>query len=134
MAKITMKGLDEYAKDLGRLVVRADGLIKFAVYPAAGEALAALKANTPVETGDLRDSETLSRFEDQNGYIYTTIIFPDYDQNGVPNSVKARVHESGSSKQQKKPFIRPTMNSIKNQLIETMRKTLDEAIQKAMNE
>ena len=134
MAKITMKGLDEYAKDLGRLVVKADGIIKYAVYPAAGEALEALKANTPVETGDLRDSEALSHFEDKNGFIYTTIIFPGYDQNGVPNSVKARVHESGSSKQQKKPFIRPTMNAIKNQLVETMRTTLDEAIQKAMNQ
>ena len=132
MAKITYKGLDEYAKDLGRLVVKSEGIIKYAIYPAAGDALEALKANTPTRTTDLRDCETLSHFEDKNGYVYTTIIFPGYDQNGVPNALKARVHESGSSKQPKEPFIRPTMERIKPQIVETMRKTLDEAIQNAM--
>lgn len=133
MAKIEFKGLDEYAKDLGRLAVRSEGLIKYAVYPAAQEALQAIKANTPVDSGDLRDTERLTTFEDKNGFIYTTIIFPGYDEKGVPNPVKARVLESGSSKQPKRPFIRPTMNAIKNQVVETMRKTLDEAIDKAMN-
>ena len=134
MAKIEFKGLDEYAKDLGRLVVKSEGIIKYAVYPAAKQALDALKANTPVDTGDLRDTERLTNFEDRNGYIYTTIIFPGYDEKGTPNPIKARVLESGSSKQPKRPFIRPTMNSIKNQVIETMRTTLDEAIERAMNE
>ena len=138
MAKIKMTGLDEYAKDLHRLYVKAPGIMRYAIYPAAKEALDALKANTPVENpkvaDNLRESERLTRFRDENdGSVYTTIIFPGYDENGHPNSIKARVLESGSSKQPKRPFIRPTMKAIESQVIETMKKNLDVAIEAAMN-
>ena len=133
MAKISFPGITEYAKELGKLDVKAPGIIRYAIYPAAQEALQALKAATPEDTGALRESEALTKFEDKNGNIYTTIIFPGYDENGHPNSIKARVLESGSSKQPKRPFIRPTMKAIESQVIETMRKNLDVAIEAAMN-
>lgn len=134
MAKITFPGIAQYADQLSKLYVRSDGIIKYAIYPAAQEALQALKAATPKDTGALADSEALTQFEAKNGNIYTEIIFPGYDENGHPNTVKARVLESGSSKQKKRPFIRPTMKKIENQVVETMQKALDEAIQRAMNE
>lgn len=132
MAKISWPGLDEYAKDLGKLEVKSAGIVKYAVYPAAQVALRAVKANTPVDSGDLQDCEALTTFQDKNGFIYTQIVFPGYDSKGTPNAVKARVLESGSSKQKKRPFIRPAIKACEAQVVETMQKTLDTAIEAAM--
>lgn len=132
MAKITFPGLDEYAKELGQLEVKSPGIIRYAIYPAAQIALRAVKANTPVDTGDLQDCEALTKFVDKNGFVYTQIVFPGYDSKGTPNPIKARVLESGSSKQPKRPFIRPAIQACEAQVVETMRTTLDTAIEAAM--
>ena len=59
MATIKMEGLDEYIKKLNDLGASVEGSIKRAVYPAAGMVIEAIKANTPVDTGGLRDSAAL---------------------------------------------------------------------------
>lgn len=133
MAKITFPGLDEYAKELGQLEAKSSGIIRYSVYPAAQIALQAVKANTPVDSGDLKESEALTKFQDKNGYVYTQIVFPGYDGNGTPNSIKARVLESGSSKQKKTPFIRPAIKAVEARVVETMKQNLDAAIKAAMN-
>lgn len=115
MAKIEMEGLDEYMKKLSDLGASVEGSIKRAVYPAAGMVIEAIKANTPVDTGGLRDSAALRTFRNDNGYVYTQVTFEGYDERGHPNPVKARVLESGSSTRKKQPFIRPTVNQVKAQ-------------------
>lgn len=113
MAKIEMEGLDEYMKKLSDLGASVEGSIKRAVYPAAGMVIEAIKANTPVNTGGLRDSAALRTFKNDSGFIYTQVTFDGYDERGNPNPVKARVLESGSSTRQKHPFIRPAVNRVK---------------------
>lgn len=113
LAKIEMQGLDEYMKKLSDLGASVEGSIKRAVYPAAGMVIEAIKANTPVDTGGLRDSAALRTFRNDNGYVYTQVTFEGYDERGHPNPVKARVLESGSSTRQKHPFIRPAVNRVK---------------------
>lgn len=113
MATIKMEGLDEYIKKLNDLGASVEGSIKRAVYPAAGMVIEAIKANTPVDTGGLRDSAALRTFKNDNGYVYTQVTFDGYDERGHPNPVKARVIESGSSTRQKHPFIRPAVNHVK---------------------
>ena len=113
MAKIEMEGLDEYMKKLTDLGASVEGSIKRAVYPAAGMVIEAIKANTPVDTGGLRDSAALRTFRNDAGYVYTQVTFDGYDERGNPNPVKARVLESGSSTRQKHPFIRPAVNRVK---------------------
>ena len=113
MAKIEMEGLDEYIKKLSDLGASVEGSIKRAVYPAAGMVIEAIKANTPVNTGGLRDSAALRTFRNDAGYVYTQVTFDGYDERGNPNPVKARVLESGSSTRQKHPFIRPAVNRVK---------------------
>lgn len=113
MATIKMEGLDEYIKKLNDLGASVEGSIKRAVYPAAGMVIEAIKANTPVDTGGLRDSAALRTFKNDNGYVYTQVTFDGYDERGHPNPVKARVIESGSSTRQKHPFIRPAVNRVK---------------------
>lgn len=115
MATIKMEGLDEYIKKLNDLGASVEGSIKRAVYPAAGMVIEAIKANTPSDTGGLRDSAALRTFKNDNGYVYTQVTFDGYDERGHPNPVKARVIESGSSTRQKHPFIRPAVNRVKAQ-------------------
>lgn len=132
MAKFMAGGLYQYEKLLAELGQDVDKMAKYAVYPAAGQMLDALKAATPRDTGDLRDSEILTKFVTEEGQVYTTIVFDGYDKNGVPNSLKARAIESGTSRMRKRPFIRPTVNRMKQQLIETINNGVNDYIEKLM--
>lgn len=109
-----MDGLDDYIRRLRALGANIEGACKRATYPAAGMVIEAIKANTPVDTGALRDSLALEHFVNDNGYIYTQVTFNGTDERGHPNPVKARVLESGSSRQQKRPFIRPAVNRVRD--------------------
>lgn len=113
MAKIEFGGLDDYRARLTALGADITGICKAATYNAAAIVIEAIKANIPVNSGDLRESTALSKYEDDDGYIYTQVYFPGYDRNGHPNPVKARVLESGSSTRTKHPFVRPAVNSVK---------------------
>ena len=133
MAKIEFGGIELYAEKLAKLGAGAEGVCKYAVYEAAGMVIDAIKANTPEDTGDLRESAVLRPFANDNGFIYTKVVFDGYDRKGTPNAVKAAVLESGSSKQQKKPFIRPAVNRVKKAAEFSIEKALDEKINEIMN-
>lgn len=134
MAKIEFKGIEAYAKRLAELGVKAEAACKYATYPAAALVIEAVKANTPVDTGDLRDSEKLTEFQTKDGFTYTKLTFEGYDRKGVPNAVKARSIESGTSdgRIRKKPFVRPAVNRVREQAEAEMQKGLDEYFEKVM--
>lgn len=134
MAKIEFQGIDEYAAKLSRLGQASEGICKFAVYDAAGIVCDAIKANAPVNSGDLRDSISLSKFKDDDGFVYTEVVFPGYDSKGTPNLIKARVLESGSSTRQKHPFIRPAVNRVKSAAEASIERNLDKKINEIMNQ
>ena len=132
MAKISFDGLYQYEKLLAELGQDVEKMAKFAIYPAAGMVLDELKAATPRDTGDLANSEKLTKFQTTDGAVYTAIVFDGYDRNGTPNSLKARAIESGTSRMKKRPFIRPTVNRIKQRVIDTIAQGTDEYISKVM--
>lgn len=132
MAKISMEGLYQYEKLLAELGADTVKMAKYAIYPAAGLVLEELKAATPRDTGDLANSEILTKFQTEEGQVYTSIVFDGYDRDGTPNSLKARAIESGTSRMKKRPFIRPTVNRIKQRVIDTIAHGTDEYIQNLM--
>lgn len=132
MARIEFKGSDEYLKKITRLGRAGVGIIKYAVYPAAGIVADAVRANTPVDTGDLRDSLVLTDFKNDNGFIYTEIDFVGYDSKGVPNLLKARTLESGRHKQHKHPFVRPAVERVKKAAEFEIEKNLDKKLNEIM--
>ena len=87
---------------------------------------------SPDATGQLEDSMGISKMRDDNGYINVVIGFDGYDDTGVANQLKANVLESGSSKQQKRPFMRPAVNTSRKQAEAKMAETLDREIEKLM--
>lgn len=116
MARITIKGLDEYQDKLNKLSLHAVEVCKYAVYPAASIVIEAVKANTPVsfpDGGDLRDSCSLTEFKQKGDFVYTQIVWTGYDRNGTPNTLKAGTIESGRSGKHKHPFVRPAVDKVR---------------------
>ena len=84
-------------------------------------------------TGALAASLGVAKMQEtQDGYN-VKIGFDGYDSKGVPNVLKARVLESGSSKQQKRPFMRPAVAATQKKAIEKMGEVIDEEIARIMN-
>jgi HK97 gp10 family phage protein len=138
MARMAFKAGDEYALKLSRLDSGSEKIAKKAIYESAeiladGIRAAADKKLSDEATGQMMESYGISEIDmDKHGYWNTKIGFDGYDDKGVPNQLKARVFESGSSKQKKRPFIRPTVNRLKGQAQKRMEQVVDEEIKKVM--
>lgn len=160
MAKISLSGLDEYAKKLeqtGRTVV---AIMKASVYVGADELANAIRASvealptesyadvmkdwrerkpsdgiTDKQKQGLLDSLYVSTIKDEDGYVYTKIGFVGYNDvktnahpNGQPNPLIARSLESGSSARKKHPFVRPTVNRVKQTALNRMQQQFETMI------
>lgn len=139
MAKITFDGLEEYIELLEKMEVKRNSIIKPAVYDGAAIVVKEVKENLrrvvgPGNTGDLERSIGLATMQDRDGFVHTKLGFDGYDRNHHPNIVKARALESGTSKQQKTPFIRPAVNKCKDEVVEKMAATVDKQIKKIIDE
>ena len=153
MAKMTIKGLDEYALKLSKLGNEAVEISKKVVMAGANpvadeirknlvanirdpasvskQGKGIVKKNYGRSTGDLVDAFGIAPPDiDRLGNTNTKIGFEGYDRKGVPNALKARAMESGTSKLKKRPFVRPAVNKTKKTAMEEMGKKLDEEIYK----
>lgn len=151
MGKMTIQGLDEYVAKLSKLGSNTAAIAKRAVRagvnPVADEVrngleknirdpgyagldpdggIFGVKPNYGKSTGDLLNSLGVSPPSvDKNGVYNCKIGFAGYDRKGVPNALKARAMESGTSKLRKRPFIRPAVNRAKKRALEEMEKSID---------
>ena len=153
MARMTIRGTEEYALKLSRLgresVEIAKKVVIAGANPVADEIRKRLEANLNDTgyagigdggswggkryrfKGDLLDSFGIAPpGVDKNGNTNTKIGFEGYDSKGVPNALKARAMESGTSVLKKRPFVRPAVNKSKKKSIEEMGKVLEEEISK----
>ena len=127
---------DEFALALSRLATQSDEIAKKAIYEGAKVVADKIKSNlqgvlSPEATGEMEASFGVTPIErDSDGNWNAKIGFDGYDSNGVANQLKARVIESGSSKQSKKPFVRPAVNATKRTAVEKMGQVINEEIQK----
>lgn len=138
MATISFKSGDEYALKLSRLATGSEEIAKKAIYQGAKVVADKIKSNLEGVLSDEATGELVASFgvtpieRDKDGNWNAKIGFDGYDSKGVPNQLKARVLESGSTRQQKRPFVRPAVNATKKQAIEAMRKVIDEETKKVM--
>lgn len=87
------------------------------------------KLDDDYPTGALERSVTIDKpKKDKNDNSYIRIYFKGKDDRGVPNAVKAAVMEHGSSKQQKKPFIRPAVNEADKEVNAEMQNVFNNEI------
>lgn len=155
MAKMTFKAGDDFALKLSSLAAGSEGIAKKAVYAgaaivtdevrhrlvenikdpesAARSGLELFKNKHNDTTGDLVTSLGITPIKkSKDGYWNAKIGFDGYDSKGVPNQLKARVMESGSSTIKKRPFVRPAVSATKKAAQAAMGQVVDEEIQKRM--
>jgi HK97 gp10 family phage protein len=136
MARMTFKAGDEFALKLSQLSIDSDRVAKQAIYAGAKIVADEIKSSldgvlSPEATGDLVDSFGITPImQDRDGNWNAKLGFDGYDRNGVPNQLKARALESGTSKQPKRPFIRPAVNKTRTQAQAEMARVIDEEINK----
>jgi HK97 gp10 family phage protein len=138
VARMKFKAGDDYALKLSRLATGSDEIAKKAIYAAADIVTDRIRSEMDKKlsgesTGDMAASLGIAPIKrDSDSNWNTKIGFDGYDRNGVPNQLKARVLESGSSKQPKRPFVRPAVNATKKQAQAKMGEVIDEEIKKLM--
>lgn len=142
MATITFKGGDEYMRRLRELADRSEPMVKQAIHEGARILTNEIRANleknlagSEESTGALAESLGITKIEqDKNGFWNAKIGFDGYDEKGVPNQLKARVMESGSSTIRKRPFVRPAVNAKRKEAETAMERVIMEEIEKTMEE
>lgn len=142
MAKMSVHGFKELEVQVSKLGTASVSIGKKAVRAGAGVLADQVRKNleknlqgSEYSEGDLLESFGVSPADiDKNGAINASVGFTGYDRKGVPNALKARAMESGTSQQRKKPFMRPAINSTKDKVEKTMQDTIDNEIQKIVKE
>ena len=139
MAKFVAKAAEEYAIKLSQLEsANQREIAGRAIHDAAdivadevrGRLQSVIKGPS---TGALAASLGIAKMQETADGYNVKIGFSGYDSKGVPNLLKARVMESGSSKQKKRPFMRPAVNATKKAAVEKMGEVIDEEIARIMN-
>ena len=127
---------DDYALKLSQFAAQSEEISKKAIYEGAKIIADKIKSNLEGVLSSEATGELVASFgvtpitKDSEGNFNCKIGFDGYDSNGVANQLKARVLESGSSKQKKRPFVRPAVNATKKQVVEKMDQVIDEEIKK----
>ena len=144
MARIHFPGMRVYEGKIESLGRKGRDIAGRAVYYGAGVVADAIResiqTSIPETAGEkggttkkgLLDGLGVAEIRDDNGFYNVKIGFVGYNAAGRPNALMARVFESGTSKQQKRPFIRPAVIHCKKQAEAAMAKTADEEIEKIM--
>lgn len=138
MARIAFKAGDEFALKLSKLATGSDEIAKKAIYAGAGIVADRIKANLQGVLSDEATGELVASFgvtpikTDSDGNWNAKIGFDGYGADGVPNQLKARALESGTSRQPKRPFVRPAVNATKGKAQAKMGEVIDEEIKKIM--
>lgn len=120
MAGVTIKTSKDLMRKLSAIQGKgADEAAKRAVYVGAGYMAERIKESlrgvlSPNATGDLENSLGIAPITlDKQDNWGTKIGFSGYDRKGTANTLKARILESGSSKQQKRPFLSPAIKKYR---------------------
>ena len=133
---MTFKAGDDFAIALSHLATGSEEIAKKAIYAGANIIADKIKSNlqgvlSSEATGELLASFGVTPIEkDASGNWNAKIGFDGYGTDGVANQLKARVLESGSSRQPKRPFVRPAVNATKRQVVDRMGEVINEEIQR----
>lgn len=130
-----VKGFKTFISQLKALGESAEPVSKMAVYDAAPIVLGSIRAGirsvvSNEATGDLAGSVGISSIESTGGQVSTAVGVSGYDRKGTPNALKARVLESGTSQQAKRPFMRKAINRARTAAKAAMANRFDIEIDK----
>lgn len=141
MARMAINAGEDFAIMLSKIEARTEEIASKAIYAGANVVADKIKSNlkgvlSAEASGDMLQSFGVTPIDkDKNGNWNAHIGFDGYSgkayknfPKGTPNQLKARVLESGSSKQRKRPFVRPAVNSTKGAVVKAMNQVIVEEI------
>lgn len=136
-AGINAVALDGLCAKLNALPGRSNEITEKALYKGAGVIADGVRSKlqgvlSGNSSGELLGSLGIAPMKTNGGVSNTSIGFDGYDSKGVPNQLKARAMESGTSKQRKRPFMRPALNATKGLAQDAMIQVLEEEIDKLL--
>lgn len=142
MARIAFNAGDDFMLRLQKVGDRSEAMIKKAIHEGARILTNEIRANleknlagSEDSTGAMAESLGITKItQDKDGFWNAKIGFDGYDEKGVPNQLKARVMESGSSTIRKRPFARPAVNAKRKEAEAAMERVINEEIKKTMEE
>lgn len=156
MATFLFGGLEEYARKLSDLALKSRDVGAQALYAGANILADQIRRNlealptrpsTSSEGGGvpkaqkqaLLDSFGITQIRDDDGYLNLKMGFDGYNgiktrmyPKGQPNAMIAASVESGSSVQQKYPFVRPAIKQKKKECIDAIAAVIDKETAKIM--
>jgi HK97 gp10 family phage protein len=135
MATAKFMAGEEFALKLSRCSTDIEAIARKAIYAGAKIVADRMKINlesvlSEEATGQLVEAMGITPIGLRASEWSAHIGFDGYDRDGVAFQLIARVLESGTSTRPKKPFMRKTMNQVKNQVVEVMNQTIDEEMRK----
>lgn len=122
MAKMTIKGMEEYIKKLDAIANgKGEEIIGEAVKSGADIVADKVRANlnsvlSGTSTGALQDSLGITPLDNRDGYINVKVGFDGVDANGTPNVKKANILEYGSPRQPARPFLKPAATATRSKV------------------
>lgn len=138
MAKMTVKGLDEYLRRLETLEQsKAEEIIEEAVEDGAGIVADKVRGNlsrvlSGTSTGALQGSLGITPVDNRDGFINAKVGFDGRDSKGTPNALKASVLEYGSRRQPARPFMKPAQTATRSTVKAKMKETIERKIESYM--
>lgn len=149
MAKIKLKGFEDYEMIIRKLEQDTEAIAKRAVYEGAKVVADSVKVQisgiSPEGPSDyeydrrekqkdgLKKSLGISPMRNDNGFINVKIGFDGYNELGQPNAMIARIFESGTSFSSKQPFFKRAINQSRKACETKMKLEIDKQI-KAITE
>lgn len=136
MARMTFKAGEKYVLRLSHFASQFDDIAKKAIYEGANIIADKIKSNLEGILSEEATGELVASFgitpikKDREGDWNAKLGFDGYDSKGVANQIKARVLESGSSQQPKRPFVRPAVTSTRKKVVAKMNQVIQDEIQK----
>lgn len=139
MASVKIRTSEELIRKLEKLSgEQADEVAKRAVYVGAGFMAEKVKESlrgvvSEKATGDLEKSLGITPIKlNRDGDWAAKIGFSGYDRKGTSNILKARILESGSSKQRKRPFVSTALKRYRKIAQERMKNEAEITIDKIL--
>lgn len=144
LAVMKINAPDKLIRQFEKLNSDFESIAKEAVRAGAGVLADRVRANlasnlsdSEHSTGDLLDSLGIAPARvNTDGSVDAKVGFdsPGYDRKGVPNILKARVMESGSSVQAKRPFFGPAVKATREKVRVAMKQKVSERLEKNARE
>lgn len=127
---------EEFALKLSKLESGTEEISKKAIFAGADVIANEIKSRLKGVISDKSATELVDAFGvtpiklGADGNYSAKVGFDGYDEKGIAFQLIARAMESGTSTRAPKPFVRPSVNAVRKQVVSKMDEVCNEEIQK----